>query len=113
MLRRPQCVEYFLTHEGEWLLSAERAVAIARIDFDLKLEIRAATESAERYLEKLLAAHPFTDPVKRWVIYRGDSAIALVLARNRYEAARLSGAPPQEIKVVAEEELDPQLFQGL
>jgi hypothetical protein len=113
MLPRPQCVEYFLSHEGEWLLSTPRAVAIARIDFDLKVEIRAATESAERYLEQLLLAHPFNDVVKRWVIYRGDAAIAFALGRNRFEAAKLSGAPPQEIRVVAEEELGPEVFQDL
>jgi hypothetical protein len=122
MVPRPQWIEFHLNTEGEWLrataaVTPPGVVAVVRVSFDLAVEKRAATESGTRYLDKLLALHPFgAASVRRWAVHHDDAVVMLVLARNRFEAAQQAAAQgfaAAALKVVAEEEMDAAAWQAL
>jgi hypothetical protein len=118
MLPRPEWIEYHLNHEGEWLREpAPRTVAVARVWWDGRLELRGVTAAAEAYLVKLTAAHPFdAGAVRRWAIFTAETPQRLVLGRNRYEAARAAaaaGLDPAQVKIFEESELDAAAWAAL
>ena len=129
MVPRTEWIEYHLSHEGDWLLGGTdrapapppaRTMLMVRVWFDRarRCEYSASTPSAAAYRDRLLSKHPFdAGAVRRWALYLDATPLACVLARSRYEAARqsgeASGGASANLRVVAEEELEPAAWQAL
>jgi hypothetical protein len=76
-----------------------------RVFADGRREPRATTPAGERYLERLIELHPFEAEVRLYVVRVQGRVHAVVQARNKFEAARHSGARPEQMDVRAREEL--------
>lgn len=109
-MRAPAWTDFFLDAEGEWTHGGSdatpgkppvRAVCVVRVFADGRAaERRALTPSGERYLEKLLAVHPF-DPaeVRAYIVSVYGRDEVEVWARSRFEAARSSGLAPDGLAI--------------